>query len=145
METRVLAHPDKTDIYSELAVRYGLRFEGFVTDMEIWNTLPEYPEDLCYTTIIGFLKKPIFTDGLNLEERLALRSQMVMDDRGLYERNALRVNNINVVLIAMQGGIMPEHNGSPCVNSKLSAISEGCRLRLIGNPYIKKWPSYEKK
>ena len=88
--------------YNSFSKRYpNIKFWGLVGDVSKLPPLSDNQESI--DPILGYSEKPIFTDNFpDHVTRRAFRENLLPEDREVYERNALRVNNIIIVFAGME-------------------------------------------
>ncbi len=114
--------------YNSFSERYpNIKFLGLVGDVSKLPPLSDYQESI--DTISGYSLRPIFVDNFpdNVTRR-EFRGQLPIEDRALYESNALRVNNIASVFAGME---------IACIQSsvpELERVYRNC-IRRFKSPY----------
>ena len=114
--------------YNSFSERYpNIKFWGLVGDVSKLPPLSDNQESI--DTISSYSGKPIFTDNFpDHVTRRAFRENLLPEDREVYERNALRVNNIIIVFAGME---------IACIQSpvpELERVYRNC-IRRFKSPY----------
>ncbi len=117
----------KEDLYKSFLERYpDIVFLGFAGDVD--KLPPDSQTSLPMRIVSGYPLRPIFTDNFpDHISRRTFRETLPPEDREIYDRNALRVNNITSALSAIQ--IL-------CMDSpELSRVYSNCTRRFKSPDY----------